>query len=213
MTSPTPSTAPAPAMEDYLSPAGRMPITDPATAARMMAAKQAHLADSQGRRSSGVEWALVGTVVERQVRESLKPWLGNVDPFIDAGLRWLPLLLLQPAKRGNGISGLVTDPRVISFVAMAGLVGGGQLLKKAEEERRRVRDLSIVRYPTELTIGESFKLRTDAPADEPLEWRSSHDEVAAVDPAGVLTAKSSGATTITVSRDGKSDLVSLRVRD
>jgi hypothetical protein len=221
MSSPTPPPMPEPMRmpgadvgAEYLPESGRM-LPGNASAARLAAAKQAHLAGAQGRRISRAEWALVGTVVERQVRESLPQWFGKTNPYLDAGIRWLPLLLLQPAKRGSGLPGLVSDPRVISFVAMAGLVGGSQLLQKSEEQRKKEgkRELNIVRFPVELAPGNRFKLRTDATDENGLEWNSSDDNVLAIDKDGVVTGQAVGAATITVTRDGKSDLVSLRVRD
>jgi hypothetical protein len=231
MTSPTPSSTPMPLPEsmriptaeagaEYTLEGGRMVPVNPATAVRMAAAKQAHMAGMQSSRLSRTEWALVATVVERQLRESLRPeWIGAQNPYVDAGIRWLPLLLLQPARRGSGVLGFVSDPRVLSFVAMAGVVGGAQLVKKSQEhqknaeQKEKVSGVSIVRYPAEIAPGTSSRLHTDTTNGDGLTWTSSNEEVATIDETGMMTGRTGGATTITVSKNGKSDTVSVKVKD
>lgn len=142
---------------------------------------------AQSKRLSRAEYAAVAGAAVNQFIESFKT-PDNV--YAKAALRFSPLLLLAPQRRGAGFEGLIKDPRVIGGAAVAALVFLGEkqnLFKKA-------RGIKI--YPPSPVVkkGTPLQLIADVVDDrgnrlpgETVTWKSENDKVATIDAAGVIT--------------------------
>lgn len=97
---------------------------------KMQAESFSDMVAAQGDRIGGAEMSLVVTRVVDQLHSSFAE-VREMPPAAKAGVAglaaWVPLLLLRPAKRGHGVGGFVSDPRVWSFGALA-LVALGEIV-------------------------------------------------------------------------------------
>jgi len=164
--------------------------------------------EAQSRRVDATEAALAGTVVERQLQASFGDLRGT-NPFVAAGFRVAPLLLLKPEKRGGGFGAFASDPRVVALALVAGLT-------VVSEFRRKTQDIRITYAPqAPLALGAKFRVRADGSNGldgSRLKWESSNEDVVVVDKeGGVVTAKAAGVADIKVT-DGKDyDVVTVQV--
>ena len=150
----------------------------------------------QGKRMSRAEYASVAGVAVNQVIDSFG---APNDPFIRAALRFSPLLLLAPQRRGTGFGAFATDPRVLGAAAVAGIT----LAARNRDRLGTVRRIEII-GPDRLTVGgtdQFFASPTDNDGSEvggaTVDWTTSNDR-ATVDRAGNVTAgKDAGPVTIT----------------
>lgn len=168
---------------------------------------------AQDSRMGGMETALAATTVVDQLQSSFPAVTAN--PFVKAGLPWAPLLLLKPAKRGSGVGAVVSDPRVWSAVAVAGLAITSEVMQR----RRAATSVRITRFERQLNVGSKHKFLADAFDDggkgvpgQNMTFASSKPAVAKVDATGVVKAVKRGKATITATMDGHSDMVTIRVK-
>jgi uncharacterized protein YjdB len=167
---------------------------------------------AHGSRVGGIETALAATTVVDQLQTSFPAVTAN--PVVKAGLPWAPLLLLKPSKRGSGFGAVVSDPRVWSAVAVAGLAIASETMKKT----KNITGVRITRFERELDAGSTHKFLADAFDDggkgapaQNMNFASSDPAVAQVDSTGVVKALKAGKATITATMDGHSDLVTIKV--
>ena len=107
------------------------------------------------------------------------------SPLFKAGLPLAPLLLLRPAKRGEGPEALVADPRVWAVAALAGL-------GIVESRRGNVKSVQIVAKPVTMAkpgtfTASAFDGSGVEVADRKPIWRSTNPGIATVDATGVVT--------------------------
>jgi hypothetical protein len=164
---------------------------------------------AQGERLSGVEAAVAGTAVVKQLQTSFP--LGPNIPFssvVNAALPLAPLLFFKPEKRGTGVMSVVSNPKFWAPALVTGIV-------VAEEIQRHVSVTRTVRfaiardYIPEMAVGRSFRLHVvNGFDDQKVEWISDDDTVATVDKhTGLVHALDPGSATITAKLDGEEDSV------
>lgn len=155
----------------------------------------------QNRRMSRSEYAAVAGAATNQFIESFDE---PDNPFFRAGLRFAPLLLLTPQKKGTGFGGFVKDPRVIGAAAVAAITFAGESRRKFVA-RRTINVLSTDtlakdaedRFAAEV-LDENGRVLSNA-----VTWRSDDSDVADIDPStGKVKAKKPGTAIITASFDG-----------
>jgi hypothetical protein len=127
-----------------------------ARAARAAAARYARLARQAGARNPNLqmnvladpydamevqsrigrtEMALAATVVTRQIERKFLPNEKDLSQRVGgAVLSWVPLMLLNPGRRGGGLWGFVSDPRWGSFGLIAVITATREVLKDRLEK-------------------------------------------------------------------------------
>lgn len=156
--------------------------------------------NAQGARMSRSEYAAVAGVAANQIIESFDQ---PKNPYARAALRFAPLLLISPQKRGTGVEAFIKDPRVIGAAAVAGITIVGENRNRFS----RARSIEVL-APTELTAGGEDKLVADVldgngrRIGEDVTWESDKKEVADVKSDGTVIAGVEGTARITATYDG-----------
>jgi uncharacterized protein YjdB len=166
---------------------------------------------AQRKRMTRSEYAAVLGAVTNQAIESFD---GPDNPYLKAGLRFAPLLLLSPQKQGSGVDAFVRDPRVVG----AGLVLGITFAADTRNRFTKAQDISIL-ASAELEEGENdvfFAEVTDGrgrPVATEVTWSSSDPSVASIDAkSGAVVALRPSTVTISASAGGITRRVRLKVR-
>jgi hypothetical protein len=96
----------------------------------------------QGKRIRGTENAVAASAVVPPLLSALESFSSTstfaANPVVKTGLPLMPLLLLRPARRHDGVQGLLADPRVWAVGAAAGLA----IVKEIKGNANRVQILA-----------------------------------------------------------------------
>jgi hypothetical protein len=160
---------------------------------------------AQGKRMSRSEYAAVVGVATNQFMESFD---APDNPYLRAGLRLAPVMLLSPPKRGNGVEALVRDPRTQALAAVAALTFAGQQRKRGSEAQH----VGDIQGPMDMRAGAPnsvlfFAEVTDGRgrvvSSKQVTWSSSDPSTVTIDPTtGKAEGKTEGQVLITASVDG-----------
>ncbi|WP_116948895.1 Ig-like domain-containing protein [Jiangella endophytica] len=149
----------------------------------------------QRRRMNRSEYAAVAGLAVNQLMESFAQ---PENVYARAALRFAPLLLLAPQRRGRGLESFVADPRVIGGAAVLGIVAVGEWRGKAS---------ILANVPSELAANTTQRLSAQivTPQGKVLEravtWTSTDDQVAKVE-RGMVTTGKAGTAILSVSAEG-----------
>jgi hypothetical protein len=110
--------------------------------------------EESNRRATRATYAALASVAVDQGLDSFGTDLDN-HPYVRAGARFAPLLLLSPEKKKGGFEGFVADPRLWGFVAISGIA----VIGKFRSAGQGVHTINIFN-PGPITLG--------APADAPV---------------------------------------------
>lgn len=147
------------------------------------------------RRMSRSEYAAVAGAAVNQFIESFQ---APDNPFFKAALRFSPLLLLAPQRRGTGFDGFIRDPRVVGAAA----VGAITILGENRTRLVEARSIEILAPPT-MVVGQQSQFIGDVfdgrgrQLDAAVTWNSGNAAVATIDNQGKLTTVGEGTTVIT----------------
>jgi hypothetical protein len=151
-------------------------------------------------RSIRSEYAAVAGAAVNQLMESFQP---TDNAYAKAALRFAPLLLLSPQRRGRGTLAFVTDPRVIGGAAVFGLTFFG--------ERRGKASVAVV-APPQLASGGSARFVAQVLSDKgeavpgrTVKWDTSDHTMATVDDQGNVTGGNPGGVFIIAKVEGLPD--------
>lgn len=164
---------------------------------------------TQNKRMSRSEYAAVAGAATTQFIESFHT---PDNPYAKAALRFAPLLLLSPQRKGTGLEGFLKDPRVIGGIAVLGITVVGETRNRSAVARQ-----IDVLSASELAQGEHDVFVADVLDGRgtllvsPVSWTSSDPNVASIDSDGRVTAKAAGAVVITAKADGIVRRVRLKV--
>lgn len=164
---------------------------------------------TQNKRMSRSEYAAVAGAATTQFIESFHT---PDNPYAKAALRFAPLLLLSPQRKGTGLEGFLKDPRVIGGIAVLGITVVGETRNRSAVARQ-----IDVLSASELAQGEQDVFVADVLDGRgtllvsPVSWTSSDPKVASIDSDGRVTAKAAGAVVITAKADGIVRRVRLKV--
>jgi Bacterial Ig-like domain (group 2) len=165
---------------------------------------------SQNRRMSRSEYAAVAGAATNQFIESFD---APDNPYFRAGLRFAPLLLLAPQKRGTGFGAFVTDPRVIGLTAVAAITVLGENRERLLGPRR-----IDVLAAGELAAGADDRFVAEVVdssgrvISDDVAWSSDDANVATIDPStGKVHGQAAGTAIITATFDGLVRRVRLKV--
>lgn len=167
----------------------------------------------QARRANSASYGTAASVAVNQFFDTFPNTVTN--PYLRAGLRFAPLMLIAPHKRGSGIQSYLRDPRVLGGVAVGGLVVLGQ-------NRNRLGGLSQVTIiaPQSVALGTTPPptLRALVPdaqgnlVDAKATWNSYADEYATINQStGQVTLKAKGPAIFTATVDGRVETVHMMV--
>jgi hypothetical protein len=142
---------------------------------------------AQNKRMSRGEYAAVAGAAVNQFIETFE---APDNVYARAALRFSPLLLLAPQRKGRGVEGLIKDPRVIGGAAVAALVVVGDLREKSN----KAHDIKIY-APSELRQNSSTTVVADVVdkdgkplPKEKVTWTAAPPTVATVTEIGPNTA-------------------------
>jgi uncharacterized protein YjdB len=161
------------------------------------------------KRMSRSEYAAVVGAATNQFIESFDE---PDNPYFRAGLRFAPLLLLSPQRRGTGFGAFVMDPRVIGAAAVAAITF-------ASENRNKIlgpRTINIL-SADELPAGDTDRFVAEVidgggkVLTNNVAWESDDEKVATIDPKGGVKAVKAGTAIIKASYDGVVRQVRLKV--
>jgi hypothetical protein len=186
---------------------------------RMQAESFNSIVTAQGDSIHGTEASLAATKVVDQLRSSFPGLAGThpvIKPVVEAGLPYLPLLLLRPAKRGNGVGAFVSDPRVWS----AGLITALAVAEQFNDGRREVADVKFTVVADQLAVGSEHRFHAEARDKHgniihgvPIVFSSTKNRVLRVNKEdGVAKARRRGRASIRATANGKFDVRRVRVR-
>jgi hypothetical protein len=172
----------------------------------------------QNRRMRRSEYAAVASAATSQFIESFDE---PDNPYFRAGLRFAPLLLLSPQKRGTGLGSVASDPRVLGAAAVLAITFAGQNRDRFLGRR----GISLLSPPGPISAGERRTFMADAvdgggkALKDSVTWESSNEEIAKVEPKeGNLVYVTAGNVTqteypvITASSGGVVKRVMLEVK-
>jgi hypothetical protein len=153
---------------------------------------------AQNKRMSRGEYAAVAGAAINQFIETFK---APENAFAQAALRFSPLLLLAPQRRGRGVEGLIKDPRVIGGAAVAALV----LFGENRNQNKKVREITvfgpdtIAKTAVVTLVADVLDGNRKPLTSEKVTWASLDTTLATIDPnTGALTAANkAGAVAIT----------------
>jgi Bacterial Ig-like domain (group 2) len=166
---------------------------------------------AQRKRMSRAEYAAVTGAAVNQFIESFQ---APDNPFLKAGLRFAPLLLLSPQPSGTGFGAFIKDPRVIGGAAVVGITVVGEGRKRVAVAKRIdiLSSAELTESETDLFVADVFDGRGE-PLDRQVEWKSDNSDIASIDPVtGKVEAKAAGTVVITAKLDNVIRRVRLKVR-
>jgi uncharacterized protein YjdB len=186
---------------------------------RMQAESFSDVVTAQGDRIGGTESSLAATKVLDQLRSSFPDIAGTnpvIKPVVEAGLPYLPLLLLRPAKRGSGLGAFVSDPRVWS----GGLIAALAVAKQLKGRIAHVVNVKFTVATDELAVGSEHRFHAEAYDDRgkivhgaPIVFSSTDEKFLKVDKEdGVVKAKAAGIASIKATTNGKFDVRRVTVK-
>ena len=166
---------------------------------------------AQAKRMNRADYAAVAGAATNQFIESFD---APDNAFARAALRFAPLLLLSPPKRGTGLESVLKDPRFVGAVAVGGITflgeNRGQFNRAARVDVLSSSELSV--GDQDVFVADVFNRRGDLLPSAGVSWRSDDTNVAEIDQTtGKVTAKGPGTAVITVTSDGAVRRVRLRV--
>ncbi|MGH7496148.1 MAG: Ig-like domain-containing protein, partial [bacterium] len=152
---------------------------------------------AQQNRISGNENALAASNVVNELKVQFPDLFDN--PILRTGLPLVPLLFLDPPKKGSGFDSLLTDKRFLAAAAVAGIA----LIN--EFRKQEAREVTVTPNAAALTVGNVTSLsavtrdiRGREISGQSITWTSSDTKVATVDAStGFVTAIGSGTAIIT----------------
>lgn len=151
----------------------------------------------QRRRMNRSEYAAVAGLAVSQFVESFDQ---PQNVYARAALRFAPLLLLTPQRRGRGLEAFASDPRVIGGAAILGITVLGEQRNRASID---------VAAPSQLTAKSSVQLnaqvispRGDVLAGRTVQWTTSDPNIATVDASGKVTGVNAGAVFLIATAEG-----------
>lgn len=151
----------------------------------------------QRRRMNRSEYAAVAGLAVSQFVESFDQ---PQNVYARAALRFAPLLLLTPQRRGRGLEAFASDPRVIGGAAILGITVLGEQRNRASID---------VAAPSQLTAKSSVQLnaqvispRGDVLAARTVQWTTSDPNIATVDASGKVTGVNAGAVFLIATAEG-----------
>nr|WP_246401444.1 Ig-like domain-containing protein [Jiangella mangrovi] len=122
------------------------------------------------------------------------------NAYARAALRFAPLLLLTPQRRGRGLESFVADPRVIGGAAILGITVLGEQRNRASID---------VAAPSQLAAKSSVQLnaqvispRGDVVSGRAVQWTTSDPNIATVDATGKVTGVNAGAVFLIATSEG-----------
>ena len=167
---------------------------------------------AQNKRMSRSEYAAVVGAATNQFIESFD---APDNPFFKAGLRFAPLLLLSPQKRGTGFESVVRDPRVIGLAAVAAITFAGDQRNRGSQAS----DINI-QASAELDVASGADTFFADVVDSRgrvvagnVTWASGNPAIASIDANGNVTPLSEGTVAITATFDGIVRRIRVRVFD
>jgi hypothetical protein len=166
---------------------------------------------AQKKRMSRAEYAAVAGAAVNQFIESFD---APDNPYAKAALRFSPLLLLAPQRKGPGFEGIIKDPRVIGGAAVAALVLLGEnrnQFRKAREIKIFPQAASVQKTKTLTLIADVVDGRGNRLPNEKVIWQSADESVAKVDAAGTVTGVAAGRAMITATSGEIVERVSIEV--
>jgi len=153
---------------------------------------------AQSKRMSRAEYAAVAGAAVNQFIESFD---APDNPYAKAALRFSPLLLLAPQRKGVGFEGFIKDPRVIGGAAVAALV----LLGENRNQFRKAREIkvfppspSLKKTETLTLIADVLDARGNRLPNEKVTWQSADTNLANIDANGKITPGSTAPTTVMI---------------
>lgn len=189
-------------------PAGAMPATRPAASAAAAIRSvdlESKVANdslrremiSQRKRMTRSEYAAVAGIAVNQFVESFQQ---PENAYAKAALRFAPLLLLSPQRRGRGVEGFVTDPRVLGGAAVLGLAFLGEQRNKASLDVASV--AKIGKGNTAKFGAQVLSSKGEVIAGRTVQWDTSDPNIATVDSAGNVTGVNPGPVFIIARAEG-----------
>lgn len=155
---------------------------------------------AQNKRMSRGEYA---AVVGAAVNQFIETFEAPDNVYAKAALRFSPLLLLAPQRRGRGVEGLIKDPRVIGGAAVAALVVIGD-----QRKANKAREIRILQPPDLDVDGDPYQMVADVLdgngvnlPDEKVTWAASG--AATVTEAGLVTPGSTAGPATLTAKSGK----------
>lgn len=156
------------------------------------------------KRMSRAEYSAVAAAAVNQFIETFKT---PENDIAKAALRFAPLLLLAPQKKGSGVEGFIKDPRVLGAAAVGTILIIGEVRKKGGNGNQ-IR----ITGPAQLTEGAAATFFADVldgngnvVADVAVTWEADPTAVATVNPTSgastTVTAVAPGNATITARAD------------
>lgn len=166
---------------------------------------------AQNKRMSRGEYAAVAGAAVNQFIESFD---APDNPYARAALRFSPLLLLAPQRKGRGFEGLVKDPRVIGGAAVAALV----LFGENRNQFRRAREIRILQPPDVAKGGTTYQMIADVLdgrganlPGEKITWSATGAATINPDTGLVTTGSAAGSAVITAKSGDLLNHVNLKV--
>lgn len=157
---------------------------------------------NRDRRMNRSEYSSVLSAASSQYLESFdKP----KNQLVRAVVRFAPLLMLSPQRRGNGFGGLVKDPRTIGGLLVFGIAAAGTYRDGFWPSTRQI----VADRPKELASGGNDKFVATVVErngrivpNAKLEWDSKYKEVATIDNDGNVAGHKPGNAVIVAKVDG-----------
>ena len=155
---------------------------------------------AQNKRMSRGEYAAVAGAAVNQFIESFD---APDNPYARAALRFSPLLLLAPQRKGRGVEGLIKDPRVIGGAAVAALVFAGENRSKLNKAReiRILQPPDVAKNATHQMIADVLDGRGANLPNEKITWEATGAATINAD-TGVVTAGAAAGLAVITARSG-----------
>jgi hypothetical protein len=161
------------------------------------------------RRASRATWAAVASAAVDQGLATFSDDLKKLPPYVTAGARFAPLLLLSPQKKRGGVEGIVTDPRFVGGAGILGFAILGHLRgRPSGADQVIITSASTVPSGTKLTA-EALDRNGNALANVAFTWVSASAALTVDRQNGTVTGAKGATGKIIVFAGGKQDSINL----
>jgi hypothetical protein len=168
--------------------------------------------EESNRRATRATWAAVASATVDQGLATFSDDLKKLPPYVTAGARFAPLLLLSPQRKRGGFEGFVTDPRFVGGAGILGFAILGHL-----RSRPSGADQVVITSAASVKSGDTLSAialdrNGNVLTNVTIAWVSGSSKLTVDPKSGVVTGKSGAKGKVIAFAGGKRDSLDVTIK-